>query len=104
MFPRIQGRYMPNVIALVLESLTWLWWLSSFSIMASWVSGTMSGYGAVSPFYRRDSSSSDYSSSSSTYDDIVDDAMDAYQDAVNSYYGGAWTALKVATAFGAFTW
>ena len=86
---------MPNVIAIVLESLTCLWWLNAFAITGAVLGGAylIGGYKLAKRQYS-------YSSSSSSYDDIVDNAL-------NDYYGNftaGWTALKVATAVAAINW
>jgi len=105
---------MPNVIVLVLESLSFLWWLSSFAMMAAWVSGSLTSYGIINSFggyklaKRNTYTSSGYSSSSYSSEDYYDDLTDAAEDAVDDYYNtdstGAYGALKAATAFAAIVW
>ena len=82
--PRVPARYRPNLIVLVFECLSCLWWLTSFALLAS-VSATQSATDRLLNSYGYDAS------------DYLDDV-----------YGGntdlAYGLTKAATAFTAINW
>lgn len=111
--PRVPARFLPNVIVLVFECLSWLWWLTTFAMMATWLSlGTISAsiiasYSGSYMLAKRNPYDSDSYSSSSSYSSTYDDVLDAAEDVADDYTSSVNSALgasKAATAFAAITW